>query len=160
MAVLLAPRFAHPDDNKIGGFPPVLDVHQLAWIPEALDTVNPCAPTTDVPSIGSLGKWIPFGIRAKHFHQETYLASPFSSLTDGKISREESSVCTRHDIIVRSDCCWYSFISPASDLGNEPSSNAKGLGRIAAVRMSALRRSSGLAHVGQARLSEWRWTVS
>ena len=127
MAVLLASRFAYPDDNKIGGVPLVLDVHQLAWIPEALDTVNPGAPTADVPSIGSLGKWIPFGIRAKHFHQETYLASPFSSLTDGKISREESSVCTRHDIIVRNDCCWYSIILAASDLGNE--SNAKDLGQ-------------------------------
>jgi len=91
MTVLLAPRFAHPDDNKIGGLPPVLDVHQLAWIPEALDTVDPCAPTTDVPSIGSLFEWISFGIGAEHFDQETYLASHFSSLTDGKISREDSS---------------------------------------------------------------------
>src|SRR5690348_14741813 len=85
MAVLLASRFAHPDNDKIGGVPLVLDVHQLAWMPEALDTVNPCAPTADVPSVGSLVKWIPFGIRAEHFHQEAYLASHFSSLTDGNL---------------------------------------------------------------------------
>jgi len=65
--VLLASRFAHPDDNKAASLSFVLDVHQLSRIPEALDTVNPCAPTADVPSIGSLFEWIPFGIRAKHF---------------------------------------------------------------------------------------------
>src|SRR5690348_6388024 len=91
MTVLLASRFAHPDDNKAPSLPFVLDVHQLSRIPEALDTVNPCAPTADVPSIGSLFEWISFGIGAEHFDQETYLASHFSSLTDGKISREGSS---------------------------------------------------------------------
>lgn len=129
MAVLLASRFAHPDDNKVAGLPLVLDVQQLAWLPEALDTVNPCAPTADVPSIGSLVKWIPFGIRTEDFHQKAYLGSPFSSLIDGKISREESSVCTRHDIIVGNDLLLVFPNLGPSDLGNESSSRAKALGQ-------------------------------
>jgi len=105
--VLLASRFAHPDDNKLAGLALVLDIDQLARLLEALDTVNPCAPMADVPSIGSLLKWIPFGVRAEHFHQEPDLASFFPPLTDGKSPRG-SGVYTRHDIIV----CRILFLYP------------------------------------------------
>jgi hypothetical protein len=84
MVELFGSRFAHPDDNKFGGLAFVLDIHQLPGLPEALNTVNPCAPTADVPSVGSLLEWVPFGVRAGHFHQEANLASFFPSLTDGK----------------------------------------------------------------------------
>ena len=84
MALLFGSRLAHPDDKKLGGLAFVLDIHQLTRLPEAVNTINPCAPTADVPSIGSLLEWISFGIGTEHLHQETDLASLFSSLTDGK----------------------------------------------------------------------------
>src|SRR5579864_2783501 len=119
MTVLLASEFAHPDDNKAASLSPVLDVHQLSRIPEALDPVNPCAPTADVPSIGSLFEWISFAIGAKHFDQETYLASHFSSLTDRKLSRGglERMYQTRYYRL--KDVVFGSANDVSSDLSND-----------------------------------------
>jgi hypothetical protein len=61
------------------------------------------------------------------------------------ISRRESSVCTRYDIIVRR---VFVLVSPShgpSDLGNDHLLTLKAWGRIGAGLIIALRRSSGLA---------------
>ncbi len=84
MPVFSDSRLAHPDDEALGSFAPVLHVYQLPESFDAKDTVDPCAEAAHVASIGSLYKWIPCAVQAGHFDQETDLGPRFPSLADGK----------------------------------------------------------------------------